>query len=129
MFDENGLALRGLLVRQLVMPGLVAETREILTWIARELGSDTSVNLMDQYWPSGKVSESEYTEINRRITSEEYQVTRSCRRAPPLGSSGPTEAPRGLSHDQEKENLRALLSWGRAKAKHSENTSTAWRHR
>jgi len=76
VFDENGLALRGLLVRQLVMPGLVAETREILTWIARELGSDTSVNLMDQYWPSGKVSESEYTEINRRITSEEYQVAR-----------------------------------------------------
>jgi len=76
VFDENGLALRGLLVRQLVMPGLVAETREILTWIARELGSDTYVNLMDQYWPSGKVSESEYTEINRRITSEEYQVAR-----------------------------------------------------
>jgi putative pyruvate formate lyase activating enzyme len=76
VFDENGLALRGLLVRHLVMPGLVAETREILTWIARELGSDTYVNLMDQYRPSGKVSESEYTEIDRRITSEEYQVTR-----------------------------------------------------
>src|SRR6516162_9001926 len=60
VFDENGLALRGLVGRQLVMPGLVAETREILTWIVRELGSDTYVNLMDQDWPSGKVSESEY---------------------------------------------------------------------
>lgn len=81
VFDENGLALRGLLVRHLVMPGLVEETREILNWIAHELGSDTYTKLMDQYYPAGKVSEKEYTEINRRITSEEYQVVLESARA------------------------------------------------
>jgi putative pyruvate formate lyase activating enzyme len=74
VFDEDGLAVRGLLIRHLVMPGLVAETRQILKWIAHELGPDTYVNLMDQYRPAGKVGGTEFTEINRRITSKEYQV-------------------------------------------------------
>jgi putative pyruvate formate lyase activating enzyme len=72
MFDENGLALRGVLIRHLVMPGLVEDTRQILKWIAQELGPDTYVNLMDQYCPAGKVSGTEHAEINRRITSKEY---------------------------------------------------------
>lgn len=72
--DENGLALRGLLIRHLVMPGLLEETRQILKWIADELGPDTYVNLMDQYGPAGKVSSTQYAEINRRITSKEYQL-------------------------------------------------------
>jgi putative pyruvate formate lyase activating enzyme len=74
MFDESGLALRGVLIRHLVMPGLVEETRQILKWIAQELGPDTYVNLMDQYCPAGKVSGTEYSEINRRITSKEYML-------------------------------------------------------
>ncbi len=74
VFDENRLTVRGLLIRHLVMPGLVEETRQILKWIAHELGPDTYVNLMDQYRPTGKVGGTEYTEINRRITSKEYQV-------------------------------------------------------
>lgn len=73
MFD-NGLALRGVLIRHLVMPGFVEETRQILKWIAQELGPDTYVNLMDQYSPAGKVSGTEYAEINRRITSKEYML-------------------------------------------------------
>jgi putative pyruvate formate lyase activating enzyme len=51
VFDENGLALRGLLVRHLIMPGALDDTREILRWIATELGTNTYVNLMDQYYP------------------------------------------------------------------------------
>jgi len=74
VFDENGLALRGVLIRHLVMPGLVEETRQILKWIAHELGPDTYVNLMDQYYPAGKVGETEYSEINRRISSDEYEM-------------------------------------------------------
>lgn len=74
VFDENRLAVRGLLIRHLVMPGLVEETQQILKWIAHELGPDTYVNLMDQYRPEGKVGGTEYTEINRRIRSKEYLV-------------------------------------------------------
>ena len=71
-FDEDGLAKRGLLMRHLVMPGNVAGTREILCWVARELSPRTYVNLMPQYYPAGKVTSSEFSEINRCLTPAEY---------------------------------------------------------
>ena len=71
--DETGLALRGLLLRHLVMPGNIAGTREIVHWIARELGPDSYFNVMPQYYPAGKVSNTEHAEINRSITLEEFQ--------------------------------------------------------
>ncbi|MBI3050539.1 MAG: radical SAM protein [Acidobacteria bacterium] len=73
VFDEEGLARRGLLIRHLVMPGALDETRQILEWIARELGPDTYVNLMDQYYPAGKVNAATFPEINRRLTSAEFR--------------------------------------------------------
>ena len=73
VLDETGLALRGLLLRHLVMPGHIAGTREIVHWIARELGLDTYVNVMPQYYPAGKVSNTEHSEINRSITLEDFQ--------------------------------------------------------
>ena len=71
--DEDGLALRGLILRHLVMPGDIAGTHEILRWIARELGRDTYVNVMPQYYPAGKVTSKEHAEINRCITHAEFQ--------------------------------------------------------
>ena len=73
ILDEHGLARRGLILRHLVMPGAIAGTREILQWVARELGPDTYVNVMSQYFPAGKVSANEHVEINRNITSREFQ--------------------------------------------------------
>jgi putative pyruvate formate lyase activating enzyme len=72
LVDADGLAKRGLIIRHLVMPGSLDETRAILQWIATELGPDTYVNLMDQYYPAGKVSPASYAEINRRLTSAEF---------------------------------------------------------
>ncbi len=71
VLDENGLALRGLILRHLVMPHHIGGTREIMRWIARELSPDTYVNVMAQYYPAGKVSE--YPEINRRLEPSEYE--------------------------------------------------------
>jgi putative pyruvate formate lyase activating enzyme len=76
VFDDEGLARRGLLIRHLVMPGRLDETKAILQWIAATLGRDTYVNLMDQYFPAGKVGESAYSEINRRLTSSEFREAR-----------------------------------------------------
>jgi putative pyruvate formate lyase activating enzyme len=73
VFDDDGLAVRGLLIRHLVMPGCLDETRAILEWIVSTLGPDTYVNLMDQYYPAGKVGTSAYPEINRRLTSAEFR--------------------------------------------------------
>ena len=72
VLDENGLALRGLIVRHLVMPGDIGGTREIMQWMARELGTDTYVNVMAQYYPAGKVSDKEHAEINRCLTLDEF---------------------------------------------------------
>jgi putative pyruvate formate lyase activating enzyme len=68
----DGLARRGLLVRHLVMPGQLDETRRILEWIARELGPDTWVNLMDQYHPAGKVGPDHLPELDRRLRAGEF---------------------------------------------------------
>ena len=71
--DEDGLALRGVILRHLVMPGEIAGTRQIMHWIAQELGPETYVNVMAQYNPAGKVSETEHAEINRALTRAEFR--------------------------------------------------------
>ncbi|MGH7752316.1 MAG: radical SAM protein, partial [Gemmatimonadales bacterium] len=73
LLDDEGLARRGLIIRHLVMPGQLDETRAILEWIASELGPDTYVNVMDQYYPAGKVTAEQYPEINRRLTTAELE--------------------------------------------------------
>jgi putative pyruvate formate lyase activating enzyme len=71
--DENGLALRGVLVRHLVMPGLLDDTREIMHWIAENLSRDTYINVMDQYYPAHKAeTEPRLAEINRGISADEF---------------------------------------------------------
>jgi putative pyruvate formate lyase activating enzyme len=80
VLDRAGLARRGLLIRHLVMPGALEETRAILTWVARELGPDTYVNLMDQYYPAGKVAADRYPELNRRLASWEFARAREIAR-------------------------------------------------
>ncbi len=70
--DEQGLAKRGVLVRHLVMPGGIAGTRAIAKFLAREISPHTYINVMGQYFPAGKVSNERLSEINRRITQQEY---------------------------------------------------------
>ena len=71
--DEDGLALRGVLLRHLVMPGFLEETLAILRWIRETLGPDVYLNLMDQYYPAGLVSPSRYPELHRRLARKEFQ--------------------------------------------------------
>lgn len=80
--DENGLALRGVLVRHLVMPGLLDDTREIMQWIGEHLSRDTYVNVMDQYYPAHKAeTESRFTEINRGSSADEFRGALALARA------------------------------------------------
>jgi putative pyruvate formate lyase activating enzyme len=72
--DELGMARRGLILRHLIMPGLIEETEAILRFVAEELGQGCYVNLMVQYYVSGKVGqEGQYEEIARGIHREEYE--------------------------------------------------------
>ncbi len=70
--DGNGLATRGVLIRHLVMPGFVHESISILTWIREEFGPGAYVNLMDQYRPAGHVGDHRFSELDRRVMTEEY---------------------------------------------------------
>jgi putative pyruvate formate lyase activating enzyme len=57
--DENGFAIRGLLIRHLVLPGGLAGTREIMKFIANDISPNTYVNIMAQYRPCGRAAEIE----------------------------------------------------------------------
>jgi putative pyruvate formate lyase activating enzyme len=72
--DRSGVALRGLIVRHLVMPHNIAGTDRFVRWVARELSPDTFVNLMDQYRPAhlARSRPRRYPKIARRITSAEW---------------------------------------------------------
>jgi putative pyruvate formate lyase activating enzyme len=76
---EDGLALRGLLVRHLVMPGGFDESKQILGFIARELSRDAFVNVMDQYRPCHRADQ--FPEIARRPTDAEFQGVLEAARA------------------------------------------------
>lgn len=72
VLDDRGIAVRGLLVRHLVLPGDLANTRRVLEFIARELSPRTYVNLMDQYYPCYRAAE--YPPLDRRLSAAEFRA-------------------------------------------------------
>lgn len=83
-FNPDGTACRGMLIRHLVMPGLLDETRAIFRWLADEISPDTWVNIMPQYRPAYQVGSAadagsragavRYEEINRCPTRAEMEA-------------------------------------------------------
>jgi putative pyruvate formate lyase activating enzyme len=69
--DEDGVAMRGLLVRHLVMPGGLADTDKAMAFLADEISRDTYVNVMDQYRPCGRAPE--FQPIAASLTAQEYE--------------------------------------------------------
>jgi putative pyruvate formate lyase activating enzyme len=70
VINEHGLALRGLLVRHLVLPNNLAGTADIVHFLANEISKNTYLNLMDQYRPDFNAHF--FPELNRRPTSSEF---------------------------------------------------------
>jgi putative pyruvate formate lyase activating enzyme len=70
LIDKRGIALRGLLVRHLVLPEGVAGTAGVVKFIAGEISKNTYINIMDQYHPCFKAFDN--PPLNRRITAQEY---------------------------------------------------------
>ena len=66
---EDGILLRGVLIRHLILPGLTAESMKLLTWVKDELPAGTPVSLMRQYIPCNNVS---VPGLDRRVTEKEY---------------------------------------------------------
>ncbi|NIO49669.1 MAG: radical SAM protein [Candidatus Aminicenantes bacterium] len=68
--DSRGIAVRGLIVRHLILPNRIAGTEKFLIFIAENLSKTTYINIMNQYQPRYKASE--YPEIARSIKRSEY---------------------------------------------------------
>jgi len=68
--DRQGIALRGVMIRHLVMPNRVAGTEKLVKWLAENLPKNTYINIMAQYRVEYKAYE--YPEIARGITVEEF---------------------------------------------------------
>ncbi len=72
VLDKRGIALRGLLVRHLVLPGGLAGTAEIARFLAEEVSRNTYINIMDQYRPCYRAHE--YPPLDRPITRQEHEA-------------------------------------------------------
>jgi putative pyruvate formate lyase activating enzyme len=68
--DEEGIALRGLLVRHLVLPAGAAGTEEVVRFISQEISRNTYLNVMAQFRPEYQACR--YPELDRPITGREY---------------------------------------------------------
>ncbi len=70
VLDDKGVAMRGLLVRHLILPGDIAGTKSVLEFLAKEISVNTYLNIMDQYRPCYRADEN--PELNRPITNQEF---------------------------------------------------------
>lgn len=71
-FDKNGIIKSGLIIRHLILPGNIMQTKKILNWIKENLPKEVYISIMAQYFPTYKAKTDE--KINRKITQREYDV-------------------------------------------------------
>ncbi|MEO0072243.1 MAG: radical SAM protein [candidate division WOR-3 bacterium] len=77
--DKNGIAVRGLIIRHLVLPNRLASSFQVLDFVASRLSLNTYINIMPQYRPRYKANNC--PELNRLITDQEfYEVIEYARR-------------------------------------------------
>lgn len=69
---KDGIAIRGLLVRHLVMPNNIARSKEIIDFIVNEVFGNTFVNVMEQYRPTFNAHN--FPEINRPVNRQEFNT-------------------------------------------------------
>ena len=69
---SRGVAVRGVLIRHLLLPSLIGETREILRFISQDLTAAVPVSLMTQYFPANRATH--YPELSRKITPAEFEA-------------------------------------------------------
>lgn len=67
----GGIIQKGLIVRHLIMPNYIQNTKGVLKWFKENLDDNIFISVMSQYFPSYKANE--YLEINRKISKEEYE--------------------------------------------------------
>ena len=69
--DENGIIQKGLIIRHLVLPNNIENSKRVLEWIKENIDERVYISIMAQYFPCYKAKEIE--ELNRKLTKEEYE--------------------------------------------------------
>lgn len=72
VYNSNGMLIKGVVVRHMVLPGLMTDSFKVLDWILENLGEETIVSVMGQYTPYFNVEK--YPEINRKLKPIEYKM-------------------------------------------------------
>lgn len=70
-FDKDGMIQKGLIVRHLILPNHIENTKKVLKWFKENIKDGIYISVMTQYFPTYRASEHE--EINRKITKREYE--------------------------------------------------------
>lgn len=70
-FDENGIIQKGVIIRHLVLPEAIENSKKVLKWIIDNIGKDVYISIMAQYFPTYKAKNMK--KINRKLTTEEYK--------------------------------------------------------
>jgi putative pyruvate formate lyase activating enzyme len=70
--DNDGIAMRGLIIRHMVLPGGIAGTAQVLHWIASEISPTVHVSLLAQYFPAHRAIG--HPLLGRKLTWEEYDA-------------------------------------------------------
>ena len=70
-FDENGMIVKGVIIRHLVLPNHLQNTKNILKWIKENIQKEVWVSVMAQYFPTYKAKEDEF--LNRKLKIKEYK--------------------------------------------------------
>lgn len=70
-FDENGMIKKGLMVRHLILPNYLENSKKVLEWLKFNLDNEVFINVMAQYFPSYKALETK--DLNRKLTESEYK--------------------------------------------------------
>lgn len=69
--DDNGIMKKGLMIRHLILPNQVENSKQVLKWIKENVDNNVFVSIMAQYFPTYKAKEIEG--LNRKLTKEEYE--------------------------------------------------------
>ncbi len=72
IFDADGIMHKGVIIRNLILPGNISQSMKVLDFVADEFGNKTIISLMSQYTPCGESKD--YPTINRRISRREYDT-------------------------------------------------------
>jgi len=70
--DNNGIAVRGLLVRHLVLPDNISGTKEVMSFLSQNITINTYINIMDQYRP--EYHGGQFPELFRCTSADEFQA-------------------------------------------------------